>query len=103
MSTIAALPSLKASKPRSKTWQAPLRLSPSRDHIHEIVGREPTAGSGRGGPNIQGSRPADSTTARTHLVGCNVSHWTDGKVTEEWEYSDYLGLLMQLGVIPPLG
>ena len=27
----------------------------------------------------------------------------NGKVVEEWEYSDYLGFLMQLGVIPPLG
>lgn len=37
------------------------------------------------------------------LVGCNVSYWKNGKIYEEWEYSDYLGMLMQLGVIPPLG
>ena len=37
------------------------------------------------------------------LVGCNVSHWANGKIIEEWEFSDYLGLLTQLGVIPPLG
>jgi hypothetical protein len=24
----------------------------------------------------------------------------DGKIVEEWEYADYLGLLQQLGVLP---
>ncbi len=27
----------------------------------------------------------------------------DGKLAEEWVYSDYLGLMQQLGVIPPMG
>jgi len=27
----------------------------------------------------------------------------DGKIVEEWVYSDYLGLMQQLGVIPPMG
>jgi len=26
----------------------------------------------------------------------------DGKIAEEWVYSDYLGLMQQLGVIPPM-
>jgi predicted ester cyclase len=36
------------------------------------------------------------------LVGCAVSHWANGKVIEEWEFSDYLGYYTQLGVIPPI-
>lgn len=26
----------------------------------------------------------------------------DGKIVEEWVYSDYLGLMQQLGIIPPM-
>lgn len=36
------------------------------------------------------------------LKGCTVVHVKDGKVVEEFEYSDYLGLLQQLGVIPAM-
>ena len=28
--------------------------------------------------------------------------WDNGKIIEEWEYGDYLGILQQLGVVPPL-
>jgi steroid delta-isomerase-like uncharacterized protein len=34
------------------------------------------------------------------FTGCTVSHWMDGKIVEEWEHADYLGLLQQLGVLP---
>jgi steroid delta-isomerase-like uncharacterized protein len=37
------------------------------------------------------------------LVGTVVLHVKDGKVVEEFEYSDYLGFLQQLGIVPPLG
>jgi predicted ester cyclase len=37
------------------------------------------------------------------LEGCVIVHVKDGKVVEEWEYSDYLGFLQQLGVVPPQG
>lgn len=37
------------------------------------------------------------------LKGCIVVHVRDGKIVEEFEYSDYLGFLQQLGVVPPLG
>jgi steroid delta-isomerase-like uncharacterized protein len=47
--------------------------------------------------------PIPPTGKEVTLVGCNVSRWAKGKIVEEWEYSDYLGFLMQLGVIPPLG
>jgi predicted ester cyclase len=36
------------------------------------------------------------------LQGCIVVHVRDGKVVEEWEYSDYLGFLQQSGVVPSL-
>jgi len=42
------------------------------------------------------------TGKRVGLVGCSVCHFKDGKVIEQWEYSDMLGLLQQLGVIPAL-
>ncbi len=37
------------------------------------------------------------------LHSCVVVHVKDGKVVEEWEYSDYLGFLQQLGVVPAMG
>jgi predicted ester cyclase len=30
-------------------------------------------------------------------------HWKDGKVSEAFENADYLGILQQMGVIPPMG
>jgi steroid delta-isomerase-like uncharacterized protein len=37
------------------------------------------------------------------LRGCVVVHVADGRIVEEFEYSDYLGFLQQLSVVPPLG
>jgi steroid delta-isomerase-like uncharacterized protein len=37
------------------------------------------------------------------LQGCIVVHLADGKIVEEFEYSDYLSFLQQLGVVPSLG
>ncbi|RME73802.1 MAG: ester cyclase [Chloroflexi bacterium] len=34
--------------------------------------------------------------------GCNVTHWENGQIVEEWEYSDWLVLLQQFGVVPEL-
>ena len=31
-----------------------------------------------------------------------VARWDNGKIVEEWEYGDCLGVLQQLGVGPPL-
>jgi predicted ester cyclase len=47
--------------------------------------------------------PIPPTGNEVTLVGCVVVHIVDGKIVEEFEYSDYLGFLQQLGVIPPLG
>lgn len=43
------------------------------------------------------------TGKRVSMVGCSVYHFENGKIVEQWEYSDVLGLLQQLGVIPALG
>jgi predicted ester cyclase len=34
------------------------------------------------------------------VSGINIYHAVDGKVTAEWEQTDSLGMLMQLGVPP---
>jgi predicted ester cyclase len=47
--------------------------------------------------------PIPPTGKEVTLQGCIVVHVKDGKVIEEWEYSDYLGFLQQLGVVPALG
>jgi len=49
------------------------------------------------------SLPIPPTGKELTLHGCLVVHVKDGKVIEEWEYSDYLGFLQQLGIVPPLG
>jgi predicted ester cyclase len=36
-------------------------------------------------------------------MGCSVYHWKDGKIVEQWDYLDMLGLLQQMGVIPAMG
>lgn len=47
--------------------------------------------------------PIPPTNKEVMLVGCVVVHIADGKIVEEFEQSDYLGFLQQLGVVPPLG
>ena len=37
------------------------------------------------------------------IRGCCAYHMVNGKVVECYIYNDWLGLLMQLGVVPPLG
>ncbi|MDW7739094.1 MAG: ester cyclase [Bacillota bacterium] len=49
------------------------------------------------------SLPIPPTNKDVTLVGCLINRWEGGKIVEEWEYSDYLGFLQQLGVIPPMG
>jgi predicted ester cyclase len=49
------------------------------------------------------SLPIPPTGKEVTLDGCVVVHVKDGKVIEEWEYSDYLGFLQQLGLVPALG
>ena len=47
--------------------------------------------------------PIPPTGKEVTLTGCVVVHVANGKVIEEFEFSDYLGFLQQLGVVPPLG
>lgn len=41
-----------------------------------------------------------ATGKDVQLAGCSIYHFRDGKIVEQWEYSDLLGLLQQLGVVP---
>jgi predicted ester cyclase len=50
-----------------------------------------------------GSAP-DSPIAPTgrafSVTGCSVMHHVNGKVVEEWVYSDMLGFYQQMGLVP---
>ena len=52
-----------------------------------LAGQSPTTG-------------VPGTGKHVSFTGCSISHWMDGKIVEEWEHADYLGLLQQLGVLP---
>jgi steroid delta-isomerase-like uncharacterized protein len=52
-----------------------------------LTGQSPTTG-------------VPGTGKHVSFTGCSISHWMDGKIVEEWEHADYLGLLQQLGVLP---
>jgi predicted ester cyclase len=47
--------------------------------------------------------PIPPTGKELVLKSCSIVHVVDGKVVEEYELSDYLGFMQQLGVVPPLG
>ncbi len=47
--------------------------------------------------------PIPPTGKVVTLQGVVIVHMKDGKVVEEWEFSDYMGFFQQLGVIPALG
>lgn len=58
----------------------------------------------------QGTQTGQSPTTGVAPTGkyvsvpyCTIAHWEAGKIIEEWEYSDWLGFLRQLGVVPPPG
>jgi predicted ester cyclase len=42
------------------------------------------------------------TGKQIKMSGCSVYHWRDNRIFEQWEYSDMLGLLQQLGMIPAM-
>jgi steroid delta-isomerase-like uncharacterized protein len=44
-----------------------------------------------------------ATGKQVSKAGCSVYRFENDRVVEQWEYSDWLGLLQQLGVIPALG
>lgn len=41
-----------------------------------------------------------ATGRQIKMSGCSVYHFRDGKIFEQWEYGDLLGVLQQLDVIP---
>ena len=47
--------------------------------------------------------PVPPTGKQVTMSGCNIGHWVEGKAVEEWVFSDWLGLMKQLGftVAPP--
>ena len=46
--------------------------------------------------------PVPPTGKQVTVVGCTIERWVGGKMVEQWMYSDNLGMMQQLGVIPPL-
>lgn len=42
-----------------------------------------------------------ATGKRIHLTGITIVRIADGKITERWAVTDQLGLLQQLGALPP--
>jgi len=53
--------------------------------------------------NVSPVLPGPPTGREVTLQGCGVVHIKDDKIIEEWAYSDFLGFLQQLGVLPSLG
>ena len=49
------------------------------------------------------SIPIPPTGKSGTALGCHITHWVDGKVAETWHIGDWLGLLQQHGVLPPMG
>ena len=47
--------------------------------------------------------PVPPTGKSAVVLGAHIMHWKDDKVVEAWHIGDWLGLLMQHGVIPPMG
>lgn len=51
---------------------------------------------------ISPSLGVPATGKMIDLAGCSIYHFQDGKIVEQWEYSDLLGLLQQVGALPEL-
>lgn len=43
------------------------------------------------------------TGKEVKLSGCMIYHWKGDKIVEQWDYTDMLGLMQQLGLIPTPG
>jgi steroid delta-isomerase-like uncharacterized protein len=37
------------------------------------------------------------------MSGCMIYHWKGDKIVEQWDYTDMLGMMQQLGLIPTAG
>ena len=45
--------------------------------------------------------PIPPTGKQVTMSGCYIEHWIESKVVEEWIYSDWFGLMKQLGLVSP--
>ncbi len=43
------------------------------------------------------------TGKQATVTGIGINHFANGKIVENWANMDMLGLLQQLGVVPPMG
>jgi predicted ester cyclase len=43
------------------------------------------------------------TGKQVTVTGLTIGHYAGGKLVEAWDNWDALGMLQQLGVIPPMG
>ena len=46
--------------------------------------------------------PIPATGKELMVKGCRIAHVMDGKIIEEFNYADFLGLFQQLGIVPPM-
>lgn len=46
---------------------------------------------------------APPTGKQIEMTSCSVSHWEGEKITVDYVYNDYLGLVQQFGIYPPPG
>lgn len=52
---------------------------------------------------VSPNMPVPPTGKELVLKGCDVFHMKDDKIVEMFGYRDYLGILQQLGIAPPMG
>jgi hypothetical protein len=48
---------------------------------------------------LWGMQPTGKKITRTGML---IDHFSDGKIVEEWQWMDWLGMMRQLGLIPEL-
>jgi steroid delta-isomerase-like uncharacterized protein len=75
----------------------------SRLELHEIIGTDERLAcrytlTGRHEGDFMGVPPTGRQIA---LPGITILHFREGACVERWAYADTLGLLVQLGAIPP--
>ena len=57
----------------------------------------------------RGTHTGDSTLLgpptgkKLEVKGIGITHWVGGKLVEEWNYQDNMGMMQQLGAIPATG
>ena len=79
----------------------------NRTTIHEIIVEGDTAAMHYTWETVHtGVSPSlgiPPTGKELTLSGCMIYHWQEDKIVEQWDYTDMLGLMQQLGLIPTSG